>query len=112
MGNRCFDSPPQRTQRTRRNNRFSSVSTVSSVVASLLCVLPALLVAAQPTDRARTEAQSRRAGERLQALLREADKLTSDERTLLGDLRKLEVDRQIKAEELRQVEEQESQVAG
>jgi murein hydrolase activator len=91
------------------NHRFSSVS---SVVASFLCVLTALLAAAQPSDRSRTEALSRRAGERLQALQREADKLTSDERTLLGDLRKLEVDRQIKAEELRQVEEQQSQVAG
>jgi len=109
MGNRCSNTPPQRTQRTRRNNRFSSVS---SVVACFLCVLPALLAAAQPpSDRVRTEAQSRRANERLQALQREADKLTSDERTLLGDLRKLEVDRQIKAEELREVEEQESQVA-
>jgi hypothetical protein len=43
-------------------------------------------------------------------LQHEADKLTSDERTLLGDLRKLEVDRQ-SSEELQEVEEQESQVA-
>src|SRR5215471_18950138 len=84
---------------------------VSAVVASALCVLSALCLSAQQPDRARTEALSRRATERLQALQREADKLTSDERTLLGDLRKLEVDRQIKAEELREVEEQESQLA-
>ena len=45
----------------------------------------------------------RRATERVQSLQREADKLTADERTLLGDLRKLEIDRQIKAEELRQI---------
>src|SRR5436190_13512242 len=97
----------------RFSSSSSSVSTVSSVVASFLCILPALLAGAQvPSDRVRTEAQSRRASERLQTLQREADKLTSDERTLLGDLRKLEVDRQIKAEELREVEEQESQVAG
>ena len=55
-------------------------------------------------ERARIEAMARRAAERLQALQREADRLTSDERTLLGDLRKLEVERQIKAEELKRVE--------
>ena len=91
-----------------RNQRFPSVS---PVVTSVFCVLSALCLAAQPPDRARTEALSRRASERLQTLQREADKLTADERTLLGDLRKLEVDRQIKAEELREVEEQESQLA-
>src|SRR5262249_48927650 len=90
--------------------RFSS--SVSSVVASFLCVLSALCLAAHQPDRAHTEALSRRASERLQTLQREADKLTADERMLLGDLRKLEVDRQIKAEELREVEEQESQLAG
>jgi septal ring factor EnvC (AmiA/AmiB activator) len=82
------------------------VSTVSSVVASLFCVL----AAAQAPDRTRTEAQSRRATERLQALQREADKLTSEERTLLGDLRKLEVDRQIKLEERQQIAEQVAEV--
>jgi septal ring factor EnvC (AmiA/AmiB activator) len=81
---------------------------VSFVVASFLCVL--VTIAAQSPDRARTEAQSRRATERLQALQREADKLTSEERTLLGDLRKLEVDRQIKLEERQQIVEQVAQV--
>ena len=44
---------------------------------------------AQQNDRARTEALARQAGDRLQALQREADRLASEERTLLGDLRKL-----------------------
>src|SRR5689334_21421495 len=93
---------------------FSSPSVLlrSSVVASLLCVLLTGLATAQSTDRAHTEALARRATERLQALQREADRLTADERTLLGDLRRLEVDRQIKAEELHEVEAQETQVAG
>jgi len=43
--------------------------------------------AQQPTERALTEALARRATERLQALQREADRMASDERTLLGDLR-------------------------
>ncbi|MBI3401386.1 MAG: peptidoglycan DD-metalloendopeptidase family protein [Acidobacteria bacterium] len=59
---------------------------------------------AQQTDRARTEALARRAGDRLQALQREADRLAAEERTLLGDLRKLEIDRQIKAEQYSRVD--------
>ncbi len=58
----------------------------------------------QQDDRARTEALAARASERLQALHREADQLAAQERTLLGDLRKLEVERQIKIEELRQLD--------
>jgi septal ring factor EnvC (AmiA/AmiB activator) len=64
-----------------------------------------VVVTAQvPVERARTEALARRATERLQALQREADRLASEERTLLGDLRKAELERQIKAEELKRVD--------
>jgi septal ring factor EnvC (AmiA/AmiB activator) len=66
----------------------------------LLCLSIPLL--AQQADRAKTEALARRASERLQTLQHEADQLASDEGTLLNELRKLEIDRQIKAEELRQ----------
>jgi septal ring factor EnvC (AmiA/AmiB activator) len=59
---------------------------------------------AQPSDRERTEALARRAGERLQALQREADRLASQEKTLLGELRTLEIQRQLKTEELRQID--------
>lgn len=54
-------------------------------------------------DRPRTEALARRATDRLQALHQEADRLASEARSLLGDLRRLELERQIKDEELRQV---------
>jgi murein hydrolase activator len=47
---------------------------------------------------------ARRAAERLQALQREAERLASEERTVLGDLRKLEVDRQLRVEELKQID--------
>ncbi len=57
-----------------------------------------------PADRAQTEALSKRAAERLAALQREAESLASRERTLLVELRTLEVDRQIKAEKLAAVE--------
>jgi murein hydrolase activator len=53
-----------------------------------------------PADRAQTEALSKRAAERLAALQREAEALASQEKTLLVELRTLEVDRQIKAEKL------------
>jgi septal ring factor EnvC (AmiA/AmiB activator) len=43
---------------------------------------------------------ARRAADRLAALQREADRLAAEERTLLGDLRRLEVERQLKNEEL------------
>jgi septal ring factor EnvC (AmiA/AmiB activator) len=79
------------------------VSTQQPVVKHLglvLCLSIPLL--AQQADRAKTEALARRASDRLQALQHEADQLASDEGTLLNELRKLEIDRQIKAEELRQ----------
>jgi septal ring factor EnvC (AmiA/AmiB activator) len=59
--------------------------------------------AAQQTDRARTEALARRAADRIQALHREAEALATQEQSLLGDLRKLEVERQLRNEELAQV---------
>ena len=80
------------------------VSTQQPVVVRylglLLCLSIPLL--AQQADRAKTEALARRASDRLQTLQHEADQLASDEGTLLNELRKLEIDRQIKAEELRQ----------
>ena len=72
------------------------------ITTLLIVSAMSLLLHAQQTDRARTEALARRATERLHALQKEADRLASEERTLLGDLRKLEVERQIKAEELKQ----------
>src|SRR5438067_9693651 len=57
----------------------------------------------KPPEQLRTEALARRANERLAALQREADRLASEERSLLGDLRKLEIERQLKAEELNRI---------
>jgi septal ring factor EnvC (AmiA/AmiB activator) len=77
---------------------FSAFFAVSAVPSSSV-------VSAQTLpERARTEALARRATDRLQALQREADRLASDERTLLGDLRKLEIERQLKVEELKRVD--------
>ena len=55
-------------------------------------------------DRAQLESLARRADERIQALQREADELASRERSLLGDLRELELERRMKTEELGRIE--------
>jgi septal ring factor EnvC (AmiA/AmiB activator) len=85
---------------------FSRIGHVASAVrrtalCALVLVLTATLAAPQG-DRGPTEALSRRASDRLESLRQEADRLASEERTLLGDLRKLEIDRQIKNEEFTQ----------
>jgi septal ring factor EnvC (AmiA/AmiB activator) len=74
-----------------------------AITTCLLVPVMSLVLVAQAPDRARTEALAQRATDRLQALHKEADRLAAEERTLLGDLRKLEVERQIKGEELRQI---------
>jgi septal ring factor EnvC (AmiA/AmiB activator) len=61
-------------------------------------------VGAQEADNGRTEALARRAAERLQALHEEADHLAAEERSLLGDLRRLELEREIKDEEFHQAD--------
>src|SRR5436189_5050995 len=78
---------------------FSAAATFAAV--SFIAASP---LGAQPADRSQAEALARRAGERLTALQREADRLASDEQTLLNDLRKLEVERLLKAEELKQID--------
>ena len=50
------------------------------------------------------EAQSRRAADRLRALRAEADALAAREKTLLGELRRLEIERDLRGEELRTLE--------
>jgi len=69
-------------------------------VVSAACALAGSLLLAQQGDRERAERLSQRAGDRLKALHEEADRLAAEERTLLGDLRRLEVDRDIRAAEL------------
>jgi murein hydrolase activator len=84
---------------------------VHPYIRAFLCLLAFPLTAvAQPNERARAEALAARAGARMDALHREADRLAAQERTLLGDLRKLELERQIKLEERRHLDAQASDV--
>lgn len=48
------------------------------------------------------ETQARRIADRIQALQREADRLAGEARTLVGDLRKLEIERELKNQQARQ----------
>jgi len=81
MANRCFDR----------------------AVLGVILLLGGSL-AAQTPDRAPTEALAKRAAERLAALQKEAESLLTQERGVLAELRKLEVDRAIKVEELGAIE--------
>ena len=104
MGNHCSDAAGTRGWGLAVSAFRTSASLCSSVafLAFLAFLAFVSLASAQPSDRARTEALARRAAERLQSLQREADRLAAQERTLIGDLRKLELERQLKGEELKQ----------
>ncbi len=60
--------------------------------------------AAQAPDRGDTEALAKRVDERVRALQREAERLAGEARTLVGDLRKLEIERDLQSERLTQAE--------
>ena len=85
------------------NHRPLTVACRPWAVALIVACAAGALVA-QTTDRARTESQARRASERMMALQREADALANQQRSLLGDLRRLEVERDLRTEELKQAE--------
>src|SRR2546428_1356987 len=114
MGNRCSSAAgrrggpmcPPHVARGRGADMPVGPYIVVAVAVACACLL------AQQPERARTEALARRATERLQALQREADLLASEEQTLIGDLRKLEIERQITAEQYKQIDVLSQGVAG
>jgi signal transduction histidine kinase len=65
-------------------------------LAALLGLLGAA-PAAQDSSQS-GDAATRRAAERLRALQQEADRLATESRTLIGDLRKLEIERELLSE--------------
>jgi septal ring factor EnvC (AmiA/AmiB activator) len=76
------------------------VSPGSAFLYTLLstCLVVAAAQAPPANDKARIEAASQRAAERIRALQRESDALASQEKTLLVELRKLEIERQLRIE--------------
>jgi septal ring factor EnvC (AmiA/AmiB activator) len=73
--------------------------TAGTAVAGALLLAAALAAGGQPQDPSSAEAMAARAAARIKVLQQEAGTLASRERTLLEDLRKLEVERDLRAEE-------------
>jgi septal ring factor EnvC (AmiA/AmiB activator) len=74
---------------------------------TLSCIVALALsggLAAQAPDRGRAEAEARRVTDRIRVLETEADRLAGEARTLLGDLRKLEVERELQQERVREAQ--------
>jgi murein hydrolase activator len=100
-----------RASRTRRIEQPHDVRSFCATLAAL-CLSATLIPPAGPleaqapasTPSETRSQQSRRAAERLRALQSEAEALLTQERTLLGELRRLEVERQLQVERLRQFE--------
>jgi murein hydrolase activator len=75
-----------------------------ALAALALVVLPLAAQTPPPQDTDRTAAAAKRADERLRTLRKEADALAAQARTLLADLRRLELERQISVEQLAKIE--------
>jgi septal ring factor EnvC (AmiA/AmiB activator) len=71
------------------------------LITLILAAVVAVAAAAQTPDRAAADAMARRVNERIRALQAEADRLAAQSRTLLGDLRQLEIQRDIAAEKVK-----------
>ena len=70
-----------------------------------MCALAGISINGQaPADKAQAEEAARRAAARIGALQHEADSLAARERTLLDDLRRLEVERDLRTEQYLQGE--------
>jgi septal ring factor EnvC (AmiA/AmiB activator) len=70
----------------------------------LLTVLAPLVIGAQNAGDAQRNDDAARVSDRIRALQGEAERLAGESRTLVGDLRQREIDRQIKADQLKQAE--------
>ena len=82
--------------------RVHLAAQVPAPTATAPATTPAPTPPSAPPDTARYEALAKRARARLQELQREADQLVSREQTLLGQLRKLEIERDARTAELAQ----------
>jgi septal ring factor EnvC (AmiA/AmiB activator) len=74
------------------------------IVASVMACAAGAALTAQDAGRPRAEARAQRVNDRIRALQVEADRLAAEARTLLGELRALEVDAQLQAEQLREAQ--------
>lgn len=96
------DRGPGTGGRLAHRLRFGCVVAVLALVPVSAQQTPA--PASANADARQVQTESRRAAERIAALERESETLASHEQTLLTELRKLEVTREIKAQQLAQVQ--------
>ena len=82
----------------------------STTVVAVLAMVSGGAVAGAVSQPQTQDELSRRATERLAALQRESDALATQERTLLVELRKLELDRQIKSAKLGEIDRESTEV--
>src|SRR5688572_28078648 len=90
------DRDTARRAPTDRMGRFFCVTAVSCAVAATLI--------AQSPDSASRGTSSRLVEERIRALQRESEQLAGQTRTLVGELRKLEIERDLRIEQAKQAE--------
>jgi septal ring factor EnvC (AmiA/AmiB activator) len=90
-----MNTPSQQSRPARR---------VGLVALALALVLPLAAQTPAPQERDRAAAVAKRAEERLRTLRKEADALAAQAKTLLADLRRLEIERQISVEQLAKIE--------
>jgi len=103
--------------RTRGRRGFGAAAGQTRVVraAQLTCLVVLLAAAtavAQPPDRTATDTLARRVNERIRVLQGEADRLSAQARTLLGDLRQLEIQRDIAIERVKEADAAVAQAQG
>jgi len=113
MESHCSDRRPAESAQSAHGKVFAGSSACCALIVALGVAVTAQITAqlpVKPPEQLRTEVLARRANERLQTLQREADRLASEERSLLGDLRRLEIERQMKAEELNRINADASKV--
>ena len=95
-------------RRERRDGKITVCLIIAILAAFSLSFQPLQpLPPFQPVfaqDRAATDAMARRVGDRIKALQVEADRLATQSRTLLGDLRQLELQRDIANEKVKQAD--------
>jgi murein hydrolase activator len=77
---------------------------LTTCAGAILIALGVALSAQPPPARARQRTPVERAADRIRALEREAEALASQEGKLLVELRKLEIERQLKVEEIARIE--------
>ena len=84
---------------------------VAALAGLVLAAVPPLgAQTPAPQERDRAAAAAKRAEDRLRTLRKEADALAAQARTLLADLRRLELERQISVEQLAKVEREREDV--